>query len=65
MTTITLSLDDTKVEKLKEMADSYGLQLEQFLSASIKDMISHEEPEFTEALKKVLNKNKDLYMRLA
>ena len=65
MTTITLSLEDEKVQKLKKTAESYGLKLEQFVIASIKDLISQPEPEFTEAVKKVLQKNKELYKRLA
>lgn len=65
MTTITLTLEDEKVQKLKKTAESYGLKLEQFVTASIKDLISQPEPEFTEAVKKVLQKNKELYKRLA
>ena len=65
MTTITLSLEDENVQKLKKTAESYGLKLEQFVIASIKDLISRPEPEFTEAVKKILQKNKELYKRLA
>jgi len=65
MTTITLTLKDEKVQKLKETAESYGLNLEQFVIASIEDLISQPEPEFNEAVKKVLQKNKELYKRLS
>lgn len=35
MTKITLSLEDSKVKQLRDKAESYGLKLEQFVTASI------------------------------
>ena len=64
MTKITLSLEDSKVKQLRDKAESYGLKLEQFVSASIEDLISQPEPEFDAAFKKILSKNKELYKRL-
>ncbi len=65
MTTITLTLKDEKVQQLRKTAESYGLKLEQFVTASIEDLISQPEPEFNDAVKKILKKNKELYKRLA
>ncbi|MEK6766389.1 MAG: DNA-binding protein [Planctomycetota bacterium] len=65
MTKITLTLEDSKVQKLKEKTESYGLKLEQFVTAPIEDLISQPEPEFNKAVKKVLEENKELYKRLA
>ncbi len=64
MTKITLTLDDSKAKKLKNKAESYGLKIEEFVTASIEDLIA-EETEFDSAVRKVLSKNKELYKRLS
>ncbi len=56
MTTITLVLNDEKVQQLKKTAELYGLNLEQFVTASIEDLISQPEPEFNDAVKKFYKK---------
>jgi hypothetical protein len=65
MTTITVQLDDSKIVLLREKAQKYGLRLDQFVAASIEDLIAQPEPEFDEAVRRVLSKNKELYKRLA
>lgn len=65
MTTITLTLEDEKMQQLKKKAENYGLKLEQFVTASLEDLISQPEPEFSNAVRKILEKNKELYKRLA
>lgn len=65
MTTITVQLDDSKIVLLREKAQKYGLRLDQFVAASINDLIAQPEPEFDEAVRRVLSKNKELYERLA
>ncbi|MCD4763488.1 MAG: hypothetical protein K8R28_05625 [Desulfobacterales bacterium] len=65
MTTITVQLDDSKIVLLREKAQKYGLRLDQFVAASIEDLIAQPEPEFDEAVRRVLSKNKELYERLA
>ncbi len=65
MTTITVQLDDAKAALLKEKAERYGLPLDQFVTASIEDLIAQPEPEFDAAARRVLSKNKELYERLA
>ena len=65
MTTITVQLDDSKIVLLREKAQKYGLRLDQFVAASIEDLVAHPEPEFDEAVRRVLSKNKELYERLA
>jgi len=65
MTTITVQLDDSKIVLLREKAQKYGLRLDQLVAASIEDLIAQPEPEFDEAVRRVLSKNKDLYERLA
>ena len=65
MTRIILEIDDNKAAILEDKAKKYGLLPEQFISASIEDLISRPEPEFEEAMRKVLDKNRELYKRLA
>ena len=46
MTTITVQIDDSKAALLREKADKYNLSMDQFVSASIEDLLSQPEPEF-------------------
>jgi len=64
MTTITVQLDDSKAALLQE-AEKYGISLDEFITASIEDLLAQPEPEFDAAMRKVLSKNKELYKRLA
>ncbi len=64
MTTITVQLNDSKIVLLREKAQKYGLRPDQFVAASIDDLIAQPEPEFDEAVRRVLSKNKELYERL-
>jgi len=65
MTRITVEIDDNKAAILEDKAKKFGLLPEQFVSASIEDLISQPEPDFEEAIRKVLDKNRELYERLA
>jgi hypothetical protein len=65
MTTITVQLEDSKAALLREKAEEYGLSLDQFVMASIEDLLAQPQPEFEAAMSRVLSKNKELYMRLA
>ncbi len=65
MTTITVRLEDSKVILLREKAEKYGLTPDQFVTASIEDLLAQPEPEFDAAMRKILSKNKGLYKRLS
>ena len=65
MTRIIVEIDDNKAAILENKAKKFGLLPEQFVSASIEDLISQPEPDFEEAMRKVLDKNRELYERLA
>ena len=65
MTTLTVQIDDKKAEALRERADRFGLGPEQFLRASVEDLIGQPDPEFDKAARRVLLKNRELYRRLA
>ena len=65
MTRIIVEIDDNKAAILEDKARKFGLLPEQFVSATIEDLISQPEPDFEEAIRKVLDKNRELYERLA
>lgn len=65
MARITVEIDDSKAALLQEKAEKFGILPDQFLTASIEDLIGQPEPAFEEAMRKVVSKNKELYQRLA
>ena len=65
MTTITVQLEEAKAQALREKAGRYGLNPEQFLTASLEDLIGQPDNDFDAAAHRVLSKNKELYRRLA
>ena len=65
MARITVEIEDSKAALLTEKAKRFGLLPDQFVTASIEDLIAQPEPDFEEAMSRVLSKNKELYERLA
>jgi len=65
MATITVEIDDSKATILREKAKKLGLELEQFVLATIEDLLGQPEVDFRAAMERVLSKNKVLYERLA
>lgn len=65
MARIIVEIDDSRVAILREKAKRFGLLPDQFVTASIEDLISRPEPDFDEAMRKIMDKNKELYKRLA
>ena len=65
MTRITVEIDDHNAALLKDKASKFGLLPDQFVVASIEDLLSQPESEFETAMRRVLRKNQELYKRLA
>jgi hypothetical protein len=65
MSTITISLSDDRLKKLKERAVQYQVAPEDLVRASIEELLMRPEDDFEQALNYVINKNKELYQRLA
>ena len=65
MAKITIQIEDNKAQALREKAKRYGLDPEQFLAASVEDLIAQPDSDFKEAALRVLSKNKELYQRLS
>ena len=65
MVKLTVEIEDSKATLLKQKADKFGLLPDQFVTATIEDLIAQPEPDFEAAMHRVLSKNKELYDRLA
>jgi len=65
MGVVTIPLSEEHLEKLKEKARSLQVTPEELLLASLEDLLSHSDEVFRQAMKHVLQKNKELYRRLA
>jgi len=65
MTTITISLSDDRLQKLKEIAAHFSVAPEELVRVSIEELLTRPEEDFLRALDYVLNKNAELYRRLA
>ena len=65
MMRITVEIDDSKALLLQEKAKKFGILPDQFVTASIEDLLGQPEPAFEDAMRKVISKNKALYKRLA
>lgn len=65
MTRITVEIDDSKATILKEKTKKFGLHPEQFVLATIEDLIGQPEADFRAMMKRVLAKNRELNERLA
>lgn len=65
MASITINLPDSQFQKLQALARAHGIAPEALLLTSIEDWLSSPQRDFTEAADYVLNKNAELYRRLA
>ena len=65
MTTLTITLSDERVKKLQEIADRFHVAPEELVRASLEELLTRPLDDFQQALERILNKNADLYRRLA
>lgn len=65
MTTLTVTLPDTQLSELKEAAKKLGVSVEDLIRVSIDELLSKPDTEFDDAVSYVLQKNAELYRRLA
>ena len=62
---LAIELSDRQAERLREAATRLGVEPEQLALAAIADLIAAEGPDFDSAAQRVLEKNRELYRRLA
>jgi predicted transcriptional regulator len=65
MTTITVTLSEERLAKLKELAAESGVTPENLLQASVDEWLARQRADFVEAAGYVLQKHAELYRRLA
>lgn len=65
MTMITIPLTEERLARLKSWADQTGLTPEEFLRRHVEQLLEQPNEQFREAAAYVLQKNAELYRRLA
>ncbi len=65
MTTMTITLPDDRARELKETARRLNVSPEDLVRVSIEELLTRPEETFQRAVDYVLEKNADLYKRLA
>jgi hypothetical protein len=62
---IAIELNTAQVESLKAIAASLGVNAEELAQAAVADLVSANSDDFESAAARVLEKNRELYRRLA
>ena len=62
---ISVELTDQQQERLREAASRLNLRPEELAQVALNDFLAQEEEDFSRAANRVLEKNADLYRRLA
>ena len=65
MANITVTVSEDRLQKLEEIAARFQVTLEDLVRVSLEEMLTSPDENFRDALNHVLNKNADLYQRLA
>lgn len=65
MTMLTIPITDERLQKLKAVAARHQLAPGELIQISIDELINHPEEAVIDAMDYVLNKNAELYRRLA
>lgn len=64
MPTITINITEQQLQKLQEFAQKLGISGEEWLCASLKDLLNYPKAEFNQATGYILRKNAELYQQL-
>ena len=65
MASIAIDLSDSQFQKLQNLARVHGIATEVLLKASLEDWLNLQKGDFVNAADYVLEKNAELYRRLA
>lgn len=65
MSSITVTVSDDRMAKLKEIAGRFSISPEDLVRVSIDELLARPDEVFEKAAEYVLNKNSELYRRLA
>lgn len=62
---LSIPVTDQEHREITLRAQQLGIAAEELVRMLVKDMVSHEDPAFVEAKRRVLEKNEELYKRLS
>ncbi|MBI2986086.1 MAG: DNA-binding protein [Deltaproteobacteria bacterium] len=65
MNKLTVTIPDDRLSKLQEIAARFRITPEDLVRVSIDELLARPEEDFRQAAEYVLNKNSELYRRLA
>lgn len=65
MSTLTITLSDDHLAKLREIATRFNVKAEDLARVSIEELLTRPEESFQHAADYILHKNAELYRRLA
>ncbi|BAZ01225.1 hypothetical protein NIES37_52240 [Tolypothrix tenuis PCC 7101] len=65
MNTITINIPDEYLLKLQQKATHLGISVEELVLMGVEELLNQPETSFQDAMNYVLNKNAELYKRLA
>jgi predicted transglutaminase-like cysteine proteinase len=65
MSTLTITLSEDRLVKLREIADRFNIKAEDLARVGIEELLTRPEESFQAVVDYILNKNAELYRRLA
>ncbi len=65
MSVITITLPNERLLKLREIAAHFGVTPEELVRFSVEELLTRPDEAFEQAVVRVLEKNEELYRRLA
>ena len=61
----TPQLDPQRLQLLRALADRTGIPIDELLRQAVDDLVARAEPDAAELARKIIEKNAELYRRLA
>lgn len=65
MSTLTITLPEDRLAKLREIAERFNIKPEDLARVSVEELLTRPEESFQRAADYILDKNAELYRRLA
>ena len=65
MTTIMIEIAEERLQRLRELAQRYGLPVEELIRVGVENMVNRLDDEFNRDVDFILEENAELYRRLA
>lgn len=65
MSTLTITLSEDRLARLREIAHRFNIKAEDLARVGVEELLRQPDEKFKEAVEYILTKNTDLYQRLA